>query len=170
MKFKHLKAHMSAARAYATCSTADKLKVGALYVKNNRPIGEGYNGMPPGDSNVCEDYDPETREMKTKPEVRHAEFNALLSMAGSNESVRGADLFVTHSPCPQCANDQATAGVRRVFFEEHYRLEEGIKTLLRRGVEVFQLKEDHVVQYSLNGLFPRTWLEQQRVYHVEDWS
>ena len=133
MKLKHVIAHMKSAMAYAECSTAERRKVGCLVVKDNRPISSGYNGMPPGESNVCE------CDGHTKPEVRHAEHNAVFALAGLHESARGADVFVTTAPCEQCAIDLSFMGISRVFYSEEYRDVSGIKRLLRKGISVFKV-------------------------------
>lgn len=163
MKPKYQQAHMRAAHIYAELSHARRLKVGALIVKDDRIISIGYNGMPGGWDNNCEDkewmdadagawLDPDEVEaqwpfvdegkryrLKTKPEVLHAETNAIAKLARSSESGLNADLFVTHSPCLDCAKIIYQSGIRRVFFACAYRDNAGIDFLKASGVEVLQV-------------------------------
>jgi dCMP deaminase len=115
MKEKFKRAFMQTAQTFAELSSAQRLKVGAIVVKDDRIISIGYNGMPAGWSNICEDV-TEDGSLKTKPEVLHAESNAIAKLARSIESGDGADLFVTHSPCIECAKLIYQAGVRRVYY------------------------------------------------------
>jgi dCMP deaminase len=138
MKTKYKLAHMQAAHLYANLSTARRLKVGALVVKDDRIISIGYNGMPTGWDNNCE-YELEDGNIKTKPEVLHAETNALAKLARSTESGLDADLFVTHSPCLDCAKLIYQSGIRRVYYALAYRDDSGISFLKNSGVEVEQL-------------------------------
>jgi dCMP deaminase len=136
-KFKH--AYMQTAQTFAELSSAQRLHVGAIVVKDDRIISIGYNGMPAGWSNVCEDV-TEEGTLKTKPEVLHAETNAIAKLARSNESGLGADLFVTHSPCLECAKLIFQAGIKKVFFGKDYRDDSGIKFLVQSGVIVEKLQ------------------------------
>lgn len=136
-KFKH--AYMQTAQTFAELSSAQRLHVGAIVVKDDRIISIGYNGMPAGWSNVCEDV-TEEGTLKTKPEVLHAETNAIAKLARSNESGLGADLFVTHSPCLECAKLIFQAGIKKVFFGKDYRDDSGIKFLVQSGVVVEKLQ------------------------------
>ena len=165
MKEKLKYAHMLAAYAYAACSTATRRKVGCLIVKNDNPIAEGYNGMPPGDTNECEIreynhrsivnsnkypfYDAEKDAFYrtiTKPEVIHAEDNALLKLSGCHESARGASVFVTTAPCRQCAARLLRAGVAAVYYDDIYSCTSGIELLLANGVHVEQIQIDkHII-------------------------
>jgi dCMP deaminase len=138
MKTKYKLAHMRAAHLYAGLSTARRLKVGALVVKDDRIISIGYNGMPTGWDNNCE-YELEDGAIKTKPEVLHAETNALAKLARSTESGLDADLFVTHSPCLDCAKLIYQSGIKRVYYALAYRDDSGISFLKNSGVEVEQL-------------------------------
>ena len=138
MKTKHQTAHMRAAHLYSDLSTARRLKVGALVVKDDRIISIGYNGMPTGWDNNCE-HELEDGSIKTKPEVLHAETNAIAKLARSNESGLDADIFVTHSPCLDCAKLIYQAGIRRVYYSVSYRDDSGINFLKNSGVEVEQL-------------------------------
>jgi dCMP deaminase len=138
MKTKYKLAHMRAAHLYAELSTARRLKVGALVVKDDRIISIGYNGMPTGWDNNCE-HELEDGTIKTKPEVLHAETNALAKLARSTESGLDADLFVTHSPCLDCAKLIYQSGIKRVYYALAYRDDSGISFLKNSGVEVEQL-------------------------------
>ena len=143
MKPKHQTAHMKAAHIYAELSTARRLKVGALVVKDDRIISIGYNGMPKGWDNNCE-YIAEQHEdggqvLKTKPEVLHAETNAIAKLARSSESGLDATLFVTHSPCLDCAKIIYQSGIKHVYYATDYRDDSGITFLRNSGIQVEQL-------------------------------
>lgn len=152
MKTKYAQAHMQAAHLYANLSTARRLKVGALVVKDDRIISIGYNGMPSGWDNNCE-YEEEvlisdmekgtrfekTGKLKTRPEVLHAETNAVSKLARSTESGLDADLFVTHSPCLDCAKLIYQSGIKRVYYATAYRDNSGIDFLKKSDVEVIKL-------------------------------
>jgi dCMP deaminase len=144
MKPKYQQAHMRAAHLYAELSTARRLKVGAIIVKEDRIISIGYNGMPSGWDNNCE-YEhytlgnPNDFELKTRPEVLHAETNAIAKLARSSESGLDADLFVTHSPCLDCAKIIYQSGIRRVFYANAYRDTAGVDFLQASNVEVIKL-------------------------------
>jgi len=140
---------MRAAHAYAECSTAEKLKVGCVLVKDHRIISIGYNGMPSGWTNECEDevyskvYSKVskvevTKELVTKPEVIHAEANAVAKLARSNESGEGSVAFITHAPCISCAKMLYSAGVSEVIYSEVYRMSEGLVFLDKCGIPVSQ--------------------------------
>ena len=115
---------------WAENSYCERRKVGALIVKDNMIISDGYNGTPAGFENVCEDADG-----NTKPYVLHAEANAITKVARSNNSSDGATLYVTASPCIECAKLIIQSGIRRVVFKDLYRLTSGIDLLKRAGVE-----------------------------------
>ena len=145
MKPKHIRAHMKAAHAYAECSTAEKLKVGCVLVKDHRIISIGYNGMPSGWTNECEDevYSKVSKiqgkkELVTKPEVIHAEANAVAKLARSNESGEGSVAFITHAPCLSCAKMLYSAGVSEVIYSQGYRKTEGVDFLVNCGIPVLQ--------------------------------
>ena len=129
---------MRAAHIYAELSSARRLKVGALVVKDDRIISIGYNGMPKGWDNNCE-HELEDGTIKTKPEVLHAETNAIAKLARSVESGLDADLFVTHSPCLDCAKLIYQSGIKRVYYANAYRDESGVTFLKNSGVEVTKL-------------------------------
>jgi dCMP deaminase len=131
VKDKFIQAHMKAAEVYASLSSAQRLKVGAVVVKDNRIISIGYNGTPSGWDNGCEDENGQT-----KKEVIHAEANAILKLAASSESGQDAALFITHAPCMDCAKLIYGAGIRNVFYRQQYRNTEGEDFLSRCGVSV----------------------------------
>ncbi len=143
MKSKLINAYMKTAEVFAELSHARRLHVGAIVVKDDRIISIGYNGMPAGWDNDCEFEwtDPQTKQksLVTRPEVLHAESNAISKLARSSESGLGADLFVTHAPCIECAKLIYQSGIRRVFFGEQYRNDDGIRFLKNSDVEVTQV-------------------------------
>lgn len=134
MKQKFIDMYMSIADTVSRLSTARRLKVGAIIVKDDRIISIGYNGMPAGWDNNCE-YETDAG-LKTRPEVLHAESNAIAKLAKSNDSGDGADLFITHSPCIECSKLIYQSGIRRVFYSEDYRDYAGIEFLKKSKVEV----------------------------------
>jgi dCMP deaminase len=149
MKKEMMLAHLDVAQRYSQLSQARRLKVGAVVVKDDRIISIGYNGTPPGWDNNCEyeeiyDYklSEEIYQLKTKPEVLHAEENAIGKLARSHESGEGAVMFITHAPCAQCAKLILVSGIRQVFYRDTYRDDSGIKFLIKGGIDVQQLKED----------------------------
>ena len=123
--------YMRMAQIWAENSYCERRKVGALIVKNKMIISDGYNGTPSGFENVCED-----EHQLTKPYVLHAEANAINKIARSHNSSEGSTLYVTASPCIECAKLIIQAGIKRVIYGEKYRLEEGLKLLERAGIEV----------------------------------
>jgi dCMP deaminase len=123
--------YLRMALIWAENSYCKRRKVGALVVKDKAIISDGYNGTPSGFENVCEDADN-----VTKPYVLHAEANAITKLARSTNSGQGATLYVTASPCIECAKLIIQAGIRRVVYGEKYRLDDGIKLLERAGVDV----------------------------------
>ena len=136
---------MKTAEIFAELSHARRLHVGAIIVKDDRVISIGYNGMPAGWDNNCEDvvqHSDDTTSLKTKPEVLHAETNAIAKLARSNESGLNADIFVTHAPCLDCAKLIYQAGIKRVFFGTHYRDSAGVDFLTASGVVVEQIQKD----------------------------
>jgi dCMP deaminase len=165
MKPKYIKAHMKTAENYAGLSTARRLQVGAIIVKHDRIISIGYNGMPSGWDNDCEDkewcsaggwlspdeilagwpYEGEYLDsdgnkmqgryrLKTKPEVLHAEANAIAKVARSSESAEDAVMFVTHAPCMECAKLIYQSGIKQVFWQHNYRNEDGLTFLRQAGI------------------------------------
>jgi len=139
MKQKFVDAHMAAAEVYSKLSSAKRLQVGCVVVKDNTIIGIGYNGMPSGWDNECEDViqlSDDTVELKTKSEVLHAETNALTKIAKSTNSSEGSSLFVTHAPCIDCAKLIYQSGINSVYYRNSYRDEKGIDFLKHCKVEV----------------------------------
>ena len=140
-KFKH--AFMETAQIFAELSHARRLKVGVIVVKEDRIISIGYNGMPAGWDNNCEDEiqypDAEGITLKTKPEVLHAESNAIAKLAKSNDSGSGATMFITHSPCIECAKLIYQSGIDHVVYMQNYRDDAGITFLEQSGVTVEQV-------------------------------
>ena len=149
MKEKFRNAYMKVAETFAELSSARRLHVGAIIVKDDRIISIGYNGMPSGWDNNCE-YDdigfsdpvfgkPQTlinRGLKTKPEVLHAETNSIAKLAKSTESGDGASMFITHSPCLDCAKLIYQSGIKSVYYRNVYRSDDGIKFLEKCNVNV----------------------------------
>jgi dCMP deaminase len=139
MKQKFIDAHMKVAETYAQLSSAKRLQVGAVIVKDDTIIGIGYNGMPSGWDNECEEVellkDGEWK-LTTKEEVIHAESNALCKVTKSTNSSQDADMFVTHAPCIHCAKLIHQSGIRKVFYRNTYRDENGLKFLEKCGVEI----------------------------------
>lgn len=131
------KRYMRMAFIWAENSYCKRRKVGALLVKDKMIISDGYNGTPSGFENVCED-----EKDVTKPYVLHAEANAITKVARSNNSSDGATLYVTSSPCIECAKLIIQAGIKRVVFAENYRLSDGIDLLSRANVELVSVEID----------------------------
>lgn len=129
------KRYMRMAAIWAENSYCVRRKVGALIVKDKMIISDGYNGTPVGFENICEND-----EGFTKPYVLHAEANAITKIARSNNNSNGATLYVTTSPCIECAKLIIQAGIIRVVYGEEYHIMDGIELLKRAGVEVLYLK------------------------------
>jgi dCMP deaminase len=145
-------AHMTAAEAYSELSHARRLIVGAIITKDDRVISIGYNGTPSGWDNNCEDviveestyiidmggpeHNMATYSLKTKPEVIHAEANAIGKLARSSESGEGATMYITHAPCFACAKMIHVAGINKVFYRNQYRNSDGIEFLTKCNIEV----------------------------------
>lgn len=178
MKDRLKQAYMDVAYRFAELSHARRLHVGAIVVKDDRIISIGYNGMPAGWDNNCEDREymggdaggwldpdeiserwpfeelqeivsedgcltvPMRYRLKTKPEVLHAESNAIAKLAKSNDSGVGADLFVTHGPCIDCAKLIYQSGIRRVFYSENYRNDTGIEFLKKSKITVEKIAKE----------------------------
>jgi dCMP deaminase len=133
---------MKTAETFAELSHARRLHVGAIVVKDDRIISIGYNGMPSGWDNNCEDtvqHSDDTVTLKSKPEVLHAETNAIAKLAKSTESGHRAVLFVTHSPCLDCSKLIYQSGIDSVFYRNSYRDDSGIKFLQQSGITVEQV-------------------------------
>ena len=129
--------YLRMARLWAENSYCKRRQVGAIVVKDQRIISDGYNGTPSGFENICED-DTNT----TKPYVLHAEANAITKLARSSNNSDGATLYVTASPCIECAKLIIQAGIKRVVYGEKYRLEDGINLLKRANINVIYLNPD----------------------------
>jgi dCMP deaminase len=169
MKEKFKRAYMNTAKTFADLSTAKRLQVGAIVVKDDRIISIGYNGMPAGWDNNCEHkewmspdaggwlnpdeihetwpYEELTEahsvaryKLVTRPEVLHAESNAISKLARSSESGEGASIFITHSPCMECAKLIYQSGIKQVFYANSYRDDAGIKFLKSSGIQVEQIQ------------------------------
>lgn len=132
--------YLKMAQTWANLSHALRKKVGALIVKNNTIIADGYNGTPSGFENECEEAisheDGSFKEYRTKWYVLHAESNALAKVAKSTQSSEGATLYVTYSPCTECSKLILQAGIKRVVYLEEYRDIAGLDFLRRAGVEI----------------------------------
>lgn len=171
MKQKFKEAYMKTAEVFAELSYAKRLHVGAIIVKDDRIISIGYNGMPAGWDNNCEerqwmdsdaggwldvdeimdrwpyeeysDVEPTALigryNLKSKPEVLHAEMNSLMKLAKSTESGNQASIFVTHSPCLECAKGIYQAGIKEVFYKHRYRSDSGIEFLKKCNIPVEQI-------------------------------
>jgi len=170
MKDKFKRAYMATAKTFADLSTAKRLQVGAIVVKDDRIMSIGYNGMPAGWDNTCEvrewmnpeaggwldpdeintqwPYEEFTEgqsvgryKLVTKPEVLHAESNAISKLARSSESGEGAAIFITHSPCMDCAKLIYQSGITSVFYGSSYRDDSGIRFLQSSGIKVEQIQD-----------------------------
>jgi len=127
-------AYLRMAREWAQLSHCERKKVGALIVKDKMIISDGYNGTPTGFENFCEDEDG-----YTKWYVLHAEANAILKVASSTQSCKGATLYITMSPCKECSKLIHQAGITRLIFHKAYKDDSGLDFLRRAGVEIEQL-------------------------------
>jgi len=143
MKTKFKLAYMKTAQTFAELSHARRLQVGCIIVKDDRIISIGYNGMPAGWDNNCEHEmkwpNGEIRFLQTKDEVLHAESNAIAKLARSVESGEGASLFVTHSPCLDCAKLIYQSGIGSVLYRNSYRDTAGLDFLSKAGLTVTQV-------------------------------
>lgn len=123
--------YMKMARTWAENSYCVRRKVGALMVRDNMIISDGFNGTPSGFENICED-----ENNVSKPYVLHAEANAITKIARSNNSSEGATIYITASPCMECAKLIIQSGIKRVVYGEKYRLMDGVELLERAGIRV----------------------------------
>lgn len=128
------KRYLRMARIWAENSYCQRRQVGAIIVKDQMIISDGFNGTPSGFENICED---ETGV--TKPYVLHAEANAITKVARSNNSSDGSTLYVTASPCLECAKLIIQSGIKRVVYNELYRITDGIDLLMRAGIECIHI-------------------------------
>ena len=149
MKQKFIDLYMDWAKRVAQLSYARRLQVGAVIVKDDCVISYGYNGTPAGWDNNCEDEIPispwpaelpkelnNTYTLKTRPEVLHAEMNALMKLAKTNGSGNKASLFITHAPCLECAKGIYQAGISEIYYGEDYRSEDGLYFLNKCGIKI----------------------------------
>jgi dCMP deaminase len=142
VKQKFRDAYMKVAETFAELSSARRLHVGAIVVKEDRIISIGYNGMPSGWDNNCEIelHQPIGRvDLVSKPEVLHAETNAIAKLAKSTESGDDATMFITHAPCMDCAKLIYQSGINHVLYRNSYRSDDGINFLAKAGVTVEKL-------------------------------
>ncbi|MBR5699628.1 MAG: dCMP deaminase family protein [Bacteroidales bacterium] len=128
------KSYMEMASVWSRNSYCKRRQVGALIVKDRMIISDGFNGTPSGFENVCEDENG-----VTKPYVLHAEANAITKVAKSGNNSDGSTLYVTSSPCLECSKLIIQSGIKRVVYQEEYRLTDGIDLLRRAGIEVVKL-------------------------------
>jgi len=126
--------YLDIAKSWSELSKAKRMKVGCIVVRDNQIISDGYNGTPGGFDNSCED-----EEFLTKPEVLHAESNALMKLAVGTQSSKNATVYITLSPCFECSKLIIQAQVKRVVFSELYRLNSGIELLRKAGITVDQI-------------------------------
>ena len=163
MKQKFIDAYMDVAQRFSKLSSAKRLQVGAIVVKDDRIISIGYNGMPAGWTNECENTIYVLNEevmgtnmvslgytqsengnwfkTKTKPEVIHAEANAIAKLAKSSESGDGSTMFLTHAPCIDCAKQMYTAGIKKVYYRDSYRDSMGLDFLAKCDIMVFKVEK-----------------------------
>lgn len=132
--------YLSMARIWAQNSYCKRRQVGALMVKDKMIISDGYNGTPSGFENDCEDDD------HTKPYVLHAEANAITKVACSNNSSLGATMYITASPCIECAKLIIQAGIKRVVYSDEYRSAEGIELLKRANIDVVHVEDELIIK------------------------
>ena len=132
-------AYLRMAREWARLSYCHRKQVGALIVKDRMIISDGYNGTPSGFENTCEDA-----EGKTHWYVLHAEANAILKLAASTNSAKGATLYLTLSPCKECSKLVLQAGIRRLVYISEYSDGEGISFLRNQGIHILQIAEENI--------------------------
>jgi dCMP deaminase len=135
MKEKFVMLYADIAKRVSELSRARRLKVGAVIVKDDRILSYGYNGMPKGFDNDCE-----TDDYVTKPEVIHAEINAIAKVAASSDSTKNSSIFITHAPCSECAKMIIASGIETVYYLNSYRDETGINMLKLANLDVLQLE------------------------------
>lgn len=139
-KLKDVFMYMDIAKRAAQRSYSTRLKVGCVIEKDGSIISFGWNGMPAGYDNCCE-YTDKDGVVKTRPEVQHAELNAIGKAAKSGISVKGANLYITHSPCMSCALLINVSGISKVYYNDTYRDEYGVQFLRDNGIEVICVKD-----------------------------
>ncbi|WP_407267087.1 dCMP deaminase family protein [Tenacibaculum maritimum] len=136
-KIKFAKAYLRMAHEWAKLSHCDRKQVGALIVKNRMIISDGFNGTPSGFENFCEDEDG-----YTKWYVLHAEANAILKVASSTQSCKGATLYITLSPCKECSKLIHQSGIKTVVYADKYKDTSGLDFLQKAGVELIHLPNE----------------------------
>lgn len=130
------RSYLEMARVWASNSYCKRRQVGALIVKDKMIISDGFNGTPSGFENICEE------DGRTKPYVLHAEANAITKVAKSGNNSDGATLYVTAAPCIECSKLIIQSGIKRVVYEDEYRLEDGVNLLKRAGIEVERVSDE----------------------------
>ena len=150
MKDKFISFYFDIAERVSQLSYAERLKVGAVIVKDDRILSYGYNGMPAGFDNCCETHIPEQVDLDsrtiteaytvTKPEVVHAEMNAIAKVANHGDSCKGASIFVTHAPCVECAKLILQSGISNVYYKNNYRSTAGIDLLKKSPLSILVTK------------------------------
>lgn len=130
--------YLKIAKTWAELSKARRKKVGCIIVKDGAIISDGYNGTPSGFDNNCEFEDPFNKTLVTKPEVLHAESNAITKLAKSTQSSNGATMYITISPCIECAKLIVQSGITRVVFEKIYKCKDGIQLLNEAGIKTIE--------------------------------
>ena len=149
MKQKWIDAFMDTASRFAELSSAKRLQVGAVVVKDNRIISIGYNGMPAGWTNECEkrvySLSGSSYRLETKDEVIHAEANAIIKLARDGESGNGSVLFCTHAPCIHCAKLIHGAGIDKVYYRHSYRDEDGVSFLQKCKINVEKVDSNSIL-------------------------
>lgn len=133
-------AYLKMASVWSELSYCERKRVGALIVKDKMIISDGYNGTPTGFENVCEDGNGETKWY-----VLHAEANAILKVARSTQSSEGGTLYITHSPCKDCAKLIFQSGIKRLVFIHKYKDQSGVEFLIKGGISVEQIKEIELI-------------------------
>jgi dCMP deaminase len=145
MKKKFVDYYMKLAEMSAELSTAVKLKVGSVIVRDNQILATGYNGTPSGWDNNCEtevwNAHDGSSELKTRPEVIHSESNAILKVARSTESSEGSTMFCTHAPCIDCAKLIYQSGINTLYYRNTYRNSIGLDFLTKSGVDIHRYTE-----------------------------
>lgn len=153
-QYQYDKAYMEMAIAISKLSYAERKKVGAIIVsKDDQVISQGFNGTPAGFDNTCEYYDPKLKRLVTRVEVLHAESNAISKCAKFHSSTDGGTIYITLSPCIDCAKLIIQSGISKVYFLEVYRSLEGIEFLQKCGIQVIQLKMDGDISKAYNTNF-----------------
>ena len=144
MKPKFRDYYMQVAELTAHLSRARRLQVGCVIVRDDNIISFGWNGTPPGWDNNCEDtvwHSNGERTLKTRPEVIHAEANALIKLAKSSMSSAGATIFLTHAPCVECAKLISSAGIKQVFYRHQYRNQDGVDLLTKSNIPITEITQ-----------------------------